>query len=40
MSLFTNKLPQTQLTAVGICISRNMIFVEAKAALPSESDIN
>lgn len=40
MSLFTNKSPQIQLTAVGMCISKSMIFVESKAALPSEAGIN
>lgn len=42
MNLFTNKSlhKQTQLTAVGMCISRSMIFVESKAALPSEAGIN
>lgn len=40
MSLFTNQSPQSQLTAVGMCISRSMTFVESKAALSSEAGIN
>ena len=40
-SLLTNKSPPKQLTAVGWCISKSIVFfVESEAALPSEAGNN